>query len=212
MEMNSYSPDYFSLEDILATQERVPFTANVDLPKLGFLDPSRLEGEAGSSSLKSGTALELPYWMVWSLRSRGRIEVGLPKAWQPQQRQIVSADPNVVDLQKLGPHFYEFGRHLIRLLAASGSGSSGELEEVSNLLLTTFMRRFRNIMDASCNSDTRDTLGNTETLDQLERSLYFKGQLAMKHQAMWSARRTDNIKASKMVVKHRKRKADVLSE
>ena len=36
----SYNPDYFSLQDILAEQERVPVITNEDLPKLGFLDPS----------------------------------------------------------------------------------------------------------------------------------------------------------------------------
>ena len=35
----SYSPNYFSIEDILATQERVPCQIETDLPNLGFLDP-----------------------------------------------------------------------------------------------------------------------------------------------------------------------------
>ena len=110
MEFDSYSPDYFSLEDILASQERVPITTKIDLPKLGFLDPSRPD----ETVLKSGTNLELPYWMVWSLRSRGRVGVQLPKNWQSAQRQIVNADPNVVDLHGLGPHYYEFGSQLAR--------------------------------------------------------------------------------------------------
>jgi len=204
MEYDSFSPDYFSLDDILASQERVPVTVKVDLPKLGFLDTSRPD----EISLKTGTSLELPYWMVWSLRTRGRVDVELPKNWQPAQRQIVHADPNVVDLYKMGPHYYEFGSHMARLL--NGSGKSEESDEISSLLLNTFMRRFRNIMDASCNSDARDTLSNTETLDELERSLYHKGQISLKHQNMWYRRRTNAITTSKMVLKHRKRKADVL--
>ena len=43
----SYNPDYFSLHDILAEQERIPVVTNEDLPKLGFLDPS--------TSTKDGT-------------------------------------------------------------------------------------------------------------------------------------------------------------
>jgi len=204
MEFDSYSPDYFSLEDILASQERVPITTKIELPKLGFLDPSRPD----ETVLKSGTNLELPYWMVWSLRSRGRVDVQLPKNWQAAQRQIVNADPNVVDLHGMGPHYYEFGSQLARLL--NGAGKPEDSDEISNLLLNTFMRRFRNIMDAACNSDARDTLSNTETLDELERSLYHKGQLSQKFQNMWYKRRTGTITTSKMVVKHRKRKADVL--
>ena len=97
---------------------------------------------------------------------------------------------------------------LSRLL--NGAGKPDEADEISNLLLNTFMRRFRNIMDAACNSDARDTLTNTETLDELERSLYHKGQLSQKFQNMWYKRRTGTITTSKMVVKHRKRKADAL--
>ena len=40
MELNqSYCPNYFSIEDILATQERVPCQVDSDLKNLGFLDP-----------------------------------------------------------------------------------------------------------------------------------------------------------------------------
>ena len=35
----SYAPSYFSIDDILATQERVPCQIQTDLPHLGFLDP-----------------------------------------------------------------------------------------------------------------------------------------------------------------------------
>ncbi len=38
MDSYSYTPDYFSLADILATEERVPMVAKADLPQLGFLD------------------------------------------------------------------------------------------------------------------------------------------------------------------------------
>jgi hypothetical protein len=34
----SYSPDYFSLSDLIATEERVPMIAKTELPQLGFLD------------------------------------------------------------------------------------------------------------------------------------------------------------------------------
>ena len=60
MELNrSYNPGYFSLEDILATQERVPCFVEKELKDVGFLDPS-----SDSADLASGTKLELPFWMV----------------------------------------------------------------------------------------------------------------------------------------------------
>ena len=60
----SYNPSYFSLEDILATQERVPCQVQEDLPNLGFLDPG-----SDNQHLARGTKLELPFWMVEGLKS-----------------------------------------------------------------------------------------------------------------------------------------------
>ena len=60
----SYSPNYFSLEDILATQERVPCQVQEDLTNLGFLDPG-----SDSQHLPRGTKLELPFWMVEGLKT-----------------------------------------------------------------------------------------------------------------------------------------------
>ncbi len=49
--------------------------------------------------------MELPFWMVWSLRGRGRIEAHLPKTWSASQRSIIIADADVVDLVKNGLFF-----------------------------------------------------------------------------------------------------------
>ena len=189
---------YFSMSDILATQSRVPLTTKVELGQLGFLQSGG--GDSGSA-LPAGQKLELPFWMVWALKGKGRVEVGVPKAWTAGQMDVIAADPTVVDLQRLGPHFYESGRRFLAL----------GVEDADGVLVETLVKRFRNIMDASFNADTRDTLVNTETLDQVERDLYAKGQRSMKNMMKWSLRKTDNIKASSMVVKHRKRKADAMS-
>jgi len=74
---SSYYPNYFSLEDILASEERIPVEVKEDLADLGFLDPG-----ADLKELKRGTKLELPQWMVEGLNT-GRspyldVEVLLP--------------------------------------------------------------------------------------------------------------------------------------
>lgn len=71
----SYYPNYFSLEDIIVTQERVPCTVETQLAGLGmkfeylfvnawrkrecvgFLDPSGTEPD-----LEAGKSIELPLW------------------------------------------------------------------------------------------------------------------------------------------------------
>ena len=102
----SYNPDYFSLHDILAEQERIPVITNEDLPKLGFLDPST---SALNGTLNKGTKLELPLWMAKSLKARNRAQLRMPPNFSDKKRQIVAADPDAVNLQHYGPHFYESG-------------------------------------------------------------------------------------------------------
>ena len=167
MELNrSYTPGYFSLQDILATQERVPCYVEKDLKDIGFLDPG-----SDNVDLVKGTKLELPYWMVevskyssfsrfycycnyQGLRSnidRNYVTVEVPKTLKEGFREIMSADPVVVDLHKLGPYYYEFARHLMKLTPAEG-------EAIGKSITQTFTRRFRDIMDQSENSSDTDTI------------------------------------------------------
>ena len=104
------SYDYFDVDDILATQERVPSKIELQIYNLGFLDPSS-EGK----HLQPGIKLELPFWLAKELCSRRRkiVSVDTPKAFKEGYRQILKADANVVDLHKLGPYFYSFGTKLL---------------------------------------------------------------------------------------------------
>ena len=109
----SYNPSYFSIEDILPTQERVPFQVESDLKNLGFLDPGSDNQDQGR-----GTKLELPLWMVEGLtdnKARNYVTVDVPKTFKEVFREIMSADPLVVDLHKMGPYYYKFARHHMKL-------------------------------------------------------------------------------------------------
>ena len=91
---------------------------STDLPNLGFLDQG-----ADSPDLARGTKLELPYWCVEGLvsnKARSYLQVDIPKTFKEVFREIMSADPLVVDLHKMGPYYYEFGRHLIKLSQTEG--------------------------------------------------------------------------------------------
>lgn len=101
--------DYFDLDDIVSCQEKVPCTFETQVKNLGFLDHG-----AGSDHLEAGTKMELSFWLAKELCSRQRrvISVDLPKVYRETYRQILEADANVVDLNKLGPYFYSFGGKL----------------------------------------------------------------------------------------------------
>jgi len=201
MEHNaSFSPNYFSIEDILATQERVPCQVESDLKNLGFLDPG-----SDHPDLAKGSKMELPFWMVEGLRSnqaRNYVSVDIPKTYKEVFREIMSADPLVVDLHKLGPYYYEFARHLMKLSSAEG-------EAIGDSIRTTFMTRFREIMDASQNASEVDTVKVTNKMDALERILYSQGQNTKRGMEDWLHRRTGKIMTSNMVANmNKKRKID----
>lgn len=89
----TYYPHYYSIEDILVTQERVPCTAEQELSKfikiekksfhkikfeiylienLGFLDPS-----SETNDLKIGQNVDLPLWYILQVqkeRSRNQFK------------------------------------------------------------------------------------------------------------------------------------------
>jgi GINS complex subunit 3 len=145
--------DYFSIDDILSTQERIRCQLLVDIPKLGFLESSSSssslnddkQDEQNSSLLTMNTKLELPYWMVYSIcncKTRFASLPELPLIYSRIQRQIFAADATVVDLAKQSPHFYRQGRHLLEL-------NFDEKRQVAITLLQTYQQRFRTIMDSA---------------------------------------------------------------
>ena len=54
------------------------------------------------------------------MQAHNFVSVDVPKTFKEVFREIMSADPLVVDLHKLGPYYYEFARHLMKLTATEG--------------------------------------------------------------------------------------------
>ncbi|KAK7492252.1 hypothetical protein BaRGS_00016549 [Batillaria attramentaria] len=196
------SDNYFSLDDILTTQEKLPCKVEMPIYRLGYLDQS-----SDDSTLQPGTKLEMPFWLARSLCSRRRhiVSVEMPRAYRESYRQIFKADPNVVDLHKLGPYFYGFGSYLLNF-------QHSEAADIGNSLVKTFQGRFRKIMDSSQNALNQDTSKLTEKLDESEKKIFVAGQLGLHDFQRWETRQTEKLMTSAMVQKHRKRKRAVLEE
>ncbi|XP_076069376.1 DNA replication complex GINS protein Psf3 [Oratosquilla oratoria] len=201
MEISSYFPNYFSIEDILASQERVPCKYEVTVYGLGSLDPSN-----ASPNLEAGSRMELPCWLARELCSSRRhiVSAQLPTSYKEKYREILRADANVVDLHKLGPHFYEFGRHLLPLSGPEGADLHG-------LLIDTLRHRFRKVMDASQNAMVEDVGGLTSKLDEMEKGLFKAGQKSFYDHQQWLRRQTHILRTSAMVEQHNKRKFTEIS-
>lgn len=125
----SYSPNYYSLDDILATQERVPCKVALTIQKMGkyifrlclkylcnFDILGHLNPSAAERDLQPGTSLELPLWLVSELsQSRAPlVNPELPKIYREAYREILKADACAVDLHKFSLFFYELGSHIKR--------------------------------------------------------------------------------------------------
>ena len=188
--------DYFSIDDILASQQRVPCMFELPVYRMGFLNAS-----SSSEHLQVGDKLELPIWLAKVLCSRRRqiVSVDLPKAYRETQRTILSADANVVDLYKLGPYYYSMGLKVLYF-------DHADREELSKSLLETFSNRFRRIMDSSQTAFMVDTTPLTSKLDETERKLFEAGQKAVGEYERWERGQSHKITTSSALQGSRKRK------
>ena len=121
------SEDYFSIDDIIAGQARVPCRVELPLYRLGFLNSNSQE-----EHLLPGTKLELPLWLARGLCTRRRqiVSVTLPKEYRERKRTILSADANVVNLHNKGPYYYSTGVKLLFFNLNDGPELSSSLLEV----------------------------------------------------------------------------------
>lgn len=193
----SYTPHYFSIDDILATQERVPCKFVVDVLKMGILNPSTDE-----TDLTSGTNLELPFWLVTKLTQGKKTLVAtadLPRVYREAYREILKADASAVDLYKFNIYYYEFGSY------ARQYDNTNEVKEV---LIQAFRQRFKQLMDLANNSVTDSAVQSR--LDILERNLYSLGQIARAKLNAWLIESNAPLAAANMVSNHKKRKRVVL--
>uniref|UniRef100_A0A672RCD6 DNA replication complex GINS protein PSF3 n=1 Tax=Sinocyclocheilus grahami TaxID=75366 RepID=A0A672RCD6_SINGR len=176
--------NFFSLDDILLSHERLPCRTESAFPRLGFLEKS-----SETRDIPEGTKMEMPLWLAKGLYERKR------RGW----RTVFGADPIVVDLHKMGPYYYGLGSQMLHF-------DSPENPEIANTILQTFMGRFRRTMDSSQNAYNEDTSALVERLDCLERSLFKAGQSGLNSFQLWEKGRSSHLTASSLVINYRKRK------
>ncbi|XP_043463234.1 DNA replication complex GINS protein PSF3 [Leptopilina heterotoma] len=202
MAVRSYMPNYFSITDILATEERLKCTLQIDLPGLGFLDPS-----SETQDLKAGSKLELPFWLVRPLNknilrnSRNPKVVvveDIPKIYKEAYRDILEAGATAFQLSNWSQYFYEFGMHL-RVL------DHRDCERITGVLNKTFVERFRLIADLVENSNSSESAIESQ-LPTMERELYRSGKKASLQLKNWMEKGVGKIETSEVVSNMKKRK------
>ncbi|XP_065175376.1 DNA replication complex GINS protein PSF3-like [Sycon ciliatum] len=169
--------DYFSIDDILSSQEKVPCVLDLPLIRLGYLDAT-----SESEHIVRGSKLDFPIWLANALKNQRTpiVSVDLPKYYKDSYREILAADANVVDLHKLGPYFYAVGCKIL-------SFQHPERADVSRSLFESYLNRVLGVIDKAQHSYVADTSTFIRRLDVSERRVFSAGQHAAREMQVWSS-------------------------
>lgn len=202
MQSETYSNGYFNIEDILASQERIHCKFEIEVANMGFLDSSSVD-----ENIKVGTKLDFPAWLVKSIYNDKFkfVNIEIPKWYKNFYHEILRADANVVDLRKMGPYYYHFGRHLVTIVDVDVGQS------IAKILLWTFRNRFRKIMDLSSQTDHRDLYKSITKLDITETEIYKAGQVDMIGFIKWQRREFCKLLPSVIVTANKNKRKRINS-
>ncbi|KAF4520422.1 hypothetical protein B566_EDAN003993 [Ephemera danica] len=233
--ITSYQPNYFSIEDIIATQSPLPCKIEVKISRLGCLHQKfrNLDPSSQSQHLEIGRRIDLPAWLATVLSKRRLISSELSKAYTKNAseiftcygysplydvniflRDILVAEPTVVDLVKQESYFYELGR----LLCSNVFGA--EEEELKACLIQmevkstqTFQARSKEIVGLSQAAPSNDVLARERLLSREERQIMLLGRQRWTELENWLAGKVSSAElAATSVTSYRKRKRPVVED
>eukprot|EP00300_Choanocystis_sp_HF-7_P000900 c10744_g1_i1.p1 GENE.c10744_g1_i1~~c10744_g1_i1.p1 ORF type:complete len:121 (+),score=20.20 c10744_g1_i1:53-364(+) len=93
---------YYSIEEILSEEEKVPCVFQRPTTRLGFVDPSLDEDD-----IPVGSTVLLPWWLGRHLMTTGVVVLGTPRFLTARVRESLLADSRCVPLRDKCPYFYE---------------------------------------------------------------------------------------------------------
>lgn len=229
----TYYPNYFSIEDIFVTQEKIPCTVEQPLNHLGFLDPS-----SESADLKAGQDVELPLWYILQVqkeRSRNQFykwvapsilihsihvthlfaESAFPIFTNRLMAKFAAPmlQPSIwADLTNISTSWVAMSRLLIATVSwekwfmrfVGVCAIVNNPFDLSPSPLQTCRSRMKYLKDL-CNNINNENR-NDHKLDYIENLLFDVGCRTNRNISEWLQQNTVNIKTSQMVVNHRKRR------
>lgn len=160
---------YFSVDAILAAEDRVPVVFNTMAASLGFLDPA-----CKDEDLPARSRVELPLWLALALQAKNMVRVELPRHYSARFREDLLAGPDAVDIRERSAFFYETGTALARVKR------DDHLQRTMRMVFAG--PRFRHILDASLNSGGDDMTDFLQDLPHAERALFHAGSQGSKAQ------------------------------
>jgi len=172
------SGDYWNIDDILAEEEMVPCTFNVDARGLTYLkqmsntaatigQAQAVKAKAVDKVLQAGTKIDLPTWMGVSLAQREIVELNKPLFLTSKFFDQVKAGSDVVTMRNHSLYIYEVVLKLIELYP------NERIEDIMTVFIEAFIDRFSKItLDHSTNAQASHVSAATKKLSNLEKEIF----------------------------------------
>ncbi|RPD61986.1 GINS complex, Psf3 component [Lentinus tigrinus ALCF2SS1-7] len=181
--------DYYSIESILAENQKIQCTFKTDVPDMGHLDGGK------TGDIKALSKVQLPLWMVYILIYSDYADFTIPPPFAARVRNALNAEAKSVRLSALvgqGGLWYGFGRMIMRLL------NDIPAAELSKVLTDTFHKRLPEVIDQAQHfASLQGTIGGSsrggdaivaafrEGMDGTERELFQLAQESAKRTKLW---------------------------
>ncbi|PCH41607.1 GINS complex Psf3 component [Wolfiporia cocos MD-104 SS10] len=185
--------DYYSIDSILAENQKIQCTFKIDIPDMGHLDGGN------EHDIKALSKAQIPMWMAYILIYSDYADFTIPPPFSARVRNALNAEARSVRLSNLvgqGGLWYGFGRMIMRLL------NDAPAREISDVLIKTFRARLPEVIDqaqhfaavhaasgpggggAALASD-ETTMAFREGLDGTERELFVLAQKSARRTKRW---------------------------
>lgn len=155
--------DYYDIDDILATGEKVPCIFNISVPGLGYL-----EGNPGKP-INEGTKVELPLWLAEQLAHLDApdgtpfILLLEPESLNVKVRNAIRTDPVALDVHSILPNYYKMAEKYCSFFSD---------EELSEIIKQMIKERSLEIYSYANNSSKQMNSRFMLSLDEFEKRLF----------------------------------------
>ncbi|EDW30554.1 GL26783 [Drosophila persimilis] len=187
----NFFPNYYSIEDIFVTQEKVECKVNTKLQRMGFLDAG-----AEGDDLEPGRSINLPLWYIKELKvNNAYFTVSVPDIYKNVHKAVCEAETTHIELGRLHPYFYEFGRYLTPY---------DRNHVIGRIIFETMRQRVRHLLDISKNDGQ---MAKSELrLDNIEAKLHEAGVRTNTQYINWLQMTGNKILISELVEEHQKKR------
>ncbi|KAJ8473765.1 hypothetical protein ONZ45_g16173 [Pleurotus djamor] len=130
--------DYFSIEAILAENQKLQCTFKYDIPDMGHL------GGGNERDIKMLSKRQIPLWLAYTIIYSDWADLSIPTPFNAKVRNALKAEPRSVRLSSLvgaGGLWYGFGKAIMDILGDE------QAEEMSDTMTKAFRGRLTEIID-----------------------------------------------------------------